>query len=127
MAEHSKVPWMTGYDGHGGMHLTAADGSHVGYLSLKGKGEQEANARRVVACVNAMEGVPTEDVEAGVPKSTVRKLAAGNAELLAACEALDRLDCCDGYSFPETDWPKLWEALSLARAALAKAKGVEGG
>lgn len=51
------------------------------------------------------------------------RLISASPDLLAACQRLDELDCCDGYSFPEADWPKLWEALSLARAAIAKAKG----
>lgn len=43
-------------------------------------------------------------------------------DLVEACAALDSLDCCDGYSFPESDWPKFWEALNLARAVLPKAR-----
>jgi hypothetical protein len=51
------------------------------------------------------------------------EIAASHADLLAACEAVDALDCCTGYSFPESDWPLFWEALEKARAALAKARG----
>lgn len=51
------------------------------------------------------------------------RLIAAAPDLLAACEMLDSLDCCDGYTFPKDDWQKLWEALNLARAAIAKAKG----
>jgi hypothetical protein len=36
----------------------------------------EANARRIVACVNACAGIPTEEVEAGVLALTVEALVA---------------------------------------------------
>ncbi len=49
------------------------------------------------------------------------RLLVFGADLLAACKAMDDLDCCDGYSFPAADWPKLWNALALARAAIARA------
>jgi hypothetical protein len=51
------------------------------------------------------------------------EIAASHADLLGACEAIDALDCCTGYSFPDSDWPLFWEALEKARAALAKARG----
>lgn len=43
-------------------------------------------------------------------------------KFLEACEAIDAIDCCEGYTFPDSDWPKLWDALSKARAAIAFAK-----
>lgn len=76
-----------------------------------------ANARRLAAAWNAVDGIDTDYLE-GMAERTLPALAAENARLRAACEALDKLDCCDGYSFPDSDWPKLWEALNLARAAL---------
>jgi hypothetical protein len=51
------------------------------------------------------------------------RLIAAAPDLLAACEAIDALDCCTGYSFPDSDWPLFWEALEKARAALVKARG----
>lgn len=43
------------------------------------------------------------------------------SDALAACQKLDALDCCEGYSLAEKDWPMFWEAISLARVAIAKA------
>jgi hypothetical protein len=52
-----------------------------------------------------------------------KRIADAAPDLLAACEAIDALDCCTGCSFPESDWPRFWEALEKARAALARARG----
>jgi hypothetical protein len=51
------------------------------------------------------------------------RLIAAAPDLLEASKELDGLDCCEGYTFPESDWPRLWKALGLARAAVAKAEG----
>ena len=50
------------------------------------------------------------------------RLIAAAPSLLAACKLLDDLDCCTGYTFPESDWPKLWAAIEAARAAIARAE-----
>lgn len=42
-----------------------------------------------------------------------------NERLREACERLDQIDCCDGYSLNNDDYPVLWDALNLARAALS--------
>lgn len=64
-------------------------------------GSRDANARRIVAAVNACRGIPTEGLEAGVV-----------ADLLAACIAMRRTM----YS-PDS------EESRLADAAIAKARG----
>jgi len=76
--------------------------------------EAEANARRIVACVNACEGIPTEALEAGV----VRELV----EALERCkEILDDLECeCDSYHGFECSIHKDRE---LVRGVLAKVRG----
>lgn len=68
----------------------------------------EANARRIVACVNACQGLNPEAVP----------------DLLAACKALpdfdtDNADACD-Y---KDNASKFATAMRLARAAITKAKG----
>lgn len=52
------------------------------------------------------------------------RLIAAAPDLLAACETLDSLNCCTGYSLPDADYPKLWDALCEARVALARVRGV---
>ncbi len=74
-----------------------------------GAAERLANARRLAAAWNACDGLPTAALERGAV-----------AEMLAACRTLDGVDCCEGYSLGDADYPKFWAALAMARAALAK-------
>lgn len=83
-------------------------------------GWQEANARRLVACWNALQGIPIEDIEradlAGVTGRVGERLAAlraNNAELLAALEEI-----VSAFG----DNPEQNMALSAAEAAIAKGR-----
>jgi hypothetical protein len=40
----------------------------------------------------------------------------GLAELVEVATLVTNLDFCEGYMLPEKEYPKLWEALSKARA-----------
>jgi hypothetical protein len=70
--------------------------------------EAEANAARIVACVNACEGISNEALEAGAVSK-----AADTIEVL--CEAFEAIKSC---------YPQNSNAHKIARAALAKATGV---
>ncbi|WP_296763766.1 hypothetical protein [Sediminimonas sp.] len=61
-----------------------------------------ADARRIVACVNACKGIPTDALESGV----IRDLL----------EALENLENDDGKAMPPSAW-------ALVQTAIAKAKG----
>lgn len=50
-------------------------------------------------------------------------LHAAAADLLTACEKLDQVDCCDGYSLNNDDYKTFWDALNMAREAITKTKG----
>ena len=88
-------------------------------------GETSANARRIVACVNALEGLSTEDIEAGkLQKSALRavRMKRHRDDLLAACEGLlaanaafETIGECD----PDERWAT---AIAAAQAAIATAK-----
>src|SRR5690606_13994870 len=67
------------------------------------------NAQRIVACVNACEGIPTEALEAGV----VRELV----------EALEALVVGLEREIGEEKWGRDPAALPMARAVLAKVWG----
>ena len=47
---------------HGGFYLVDSDGNGIGHIYAK-FGAGEHNARRIVACINACEGIPIEWLE----------------------------------------------------------------
>lgn len=76
------------------------------------------NARRIVACVNACAGIPTELVEQGgfaaIPVATHREVKQQRDELLAALKAM--------LGNTEADSDEACAAHRQARAAIAKAE-----
>ena len=84
--------------------------------------ERKANARRIVACVNACDGISTDELEeisrtGGMlgPREDVARTAKQRDELLEALEEMVR-------TFDKNHAP----ALDVARAAIAKATGEQG-
>lgn len=64
--EHTPEPWKIGAYG-----MVVARGEHGGIViadvpRTDGDPAAEANARRIVACVNALAGIPIEAIESGV-------------------------------------------------------------
>lgn len=91
-------------------------------------------AARIVACVNACEGVPTEVLEAYTVLEKLREKDTQRDELLAALElAVEQMEsdavgieyeCGCGRSLEELDrLGQLPDAILEARAAIARAKG----
>lgn len=65
MSKHTAGPWFAQYDDNG-FYEIASEVVSLRLAFTYGEGEtDEANARRIVACVNACEGVPTARLEAG--------------------------------------------------------------
>lgn len=82
---------------------------------------RDANRDRIVACVNACEGVPTEVLEAYTVLEKLREQDAQRRELLAALEkAFPELDKIDRHCL---GWPFVSEPVEILRAAIARAKG----
>lgn len=88
-------------------------------------GSMEANARRIVACINACEGISTEALEhepgsLGLDRDTIRAqrdaLAAQNTELVEALSGLTQVGSIDGNVVVG---PRGWE---LVQALLAKVR-----
>jgi hypothetical protein len=70
---------------------------------------------RIVTCVNALEGVTTEELESGAFKAEIAKTLRQRDELLAALEAfVTRAEQLNGIDTGP---------LATARAVIAKAKG----
>ena len=110
--KHTPTPWAIA-DKYGPCNVTAAGGRSIcstgGYSDNFSDpetrvAENAANARRIVACVNALSGTPTESIESGAV-----------AELVSAARAL--LDQCDRIAMP-VHYPVACESLRTALAAI---------
>ena len=120
--KHTPGPWeIMLHDDHAGFGLWAESWGFLGFLDSGTP--DEANARRIVACVNACEGITTDEIEhgdialirpgsQGSIKAERDRLASLNRELVEALEALVREVELVGL----LDSPQLGDA----RAALAK-------
>ena len=126
---HTKEPWSmldTGRD----IHINKSGG--VGFIGsihiYEHRAEQcRENARRIVACVNACAGLPTDTLEtipswssAGV--KTLADVVKQRDELLAAAEAIEinaeecmDFDDCMATLVPIDDYHNLIEAIASAK------------
>ena len=124
-AQHTPGPWTAELDAHGRGRVkgngcwvattwtNADDDSHKRYPA-------EANARRLVACLNACEGISTEALEGD---DAPRKLREDRDLLLAQRDEL--LEALKGVMNNCLDSDGLAEAYAIARAAIAKATNHE--
>ena len=78
--QHTKEPWFYSETDDGFAEITNDERAAGEYISIaevptgfSGKigAEQEANARRIVACVNAFAGISTENIEENKPLAEV--------------------------------------------------------
>jgi azurin len=125
---HTKAPWEIDRDDRPGLewnnHIVSCDKPNltICFMSHDGSPENEvgeANARRIVACVNACTGLTTEIVE---QTGIVRDLIGQNAlltkqrdDLLAALEELNSVSA-RGFLYDDP-------ARVKARTAIARVKG----
>ena len=113
---HTNEPWHVGESDFTGTDILCADEEQIASVEI------EANARRIVACVNACAGIPTEALEDGsarAERDQLREMTGGTFyeikkqrdELMKAlehqCEVLNR----NGYS------------TNKAQEAIARVKG----
>lgn len=124
--QHTSEPWRVGNPNGEGWEsdnelIKEADPQHEGHRLVLGRMNcnfselGKANARRIVACVNACAGIPTENLEAA-------RMNDAFAEILraAADRACDRQLCsvCDGRFTQEdcrcNDWLE-WNAAIMGR------------
>lgn len=120
-AKHTAEPWHVGqhglsiYDQYG--WGVAGVTKHPHQVS----GERTANARRIVACVNACRGLSTDELEKHGLVSAVGteliELEKQREQLLAALEQIAR------YPATRSDEMSMESARDIARAAIAATKG----
>jgi hypothetical protein len=73
--EHTPEPW--GMETReAGIWITGPTGEHIALVVLPKRRVSAANARRIGACVNALRGLKTSDIEAGVVGELVEALKA---------------------------------------------------
>lgn len=84
MSGHTKGPWAVNYTKFS--EVRAENGAVIARcVKLTSLTNLEANARRIVACVNACEGVSTKHLENNLP---IRELVTRHNEVLREIEAL---------------------------------------
>ena len=136
MSEHTKGPWAVNYTKFSEVR-TESGAVIARCVKLTSLTNLEANARRIVACVNACEGVRTEHLETNLP---IDELVGWHSEALREIEALiaslpellEALGYCEGWCATHSPTAKLIDGhsaehpmLTCIRAAIAKAN--EGG
>jgi hypothetical protein len=93
-AQHTHEPWLVSarQDEPRQRKIGTGEEGWLGVALVFGDTEEEAdaNGRRLVACVNACAGIPTEALECQTKKELTKKLIDTNKELLAALEEMER-------------------------------------
>jgi len=96
MSKHTKEPWIRSYHANG-VNFIYSEGRDVHIATCHGGGDETANAKRIVACVNACKGIDTENLEmigrmfaekklASTPLHIIDKVKAENKRLREALE-----------------------------------------
>ena len=135
MSKHTHEPWFlskvdNGISYEGGLAIDAIDTSNGKLLEIcevwgvdddrEHDERSMANARRIVACVNACAGVDTDLLEAGELGKPTMLVIQENKDLKHRCDellaALDEISRLPSYRQDECS--------EMARDAIAKAKGV---
>lgn len=89
MSEHTKEPWHLGEirSIRGRIYTTMPDGDEyvLADTNWNFPDDAKANARRIVACVNACEGISTEELENRLSVQSLQNFAANK---MASCEQI---------------------------------------
>lgn len=83
MGKHTPEPWAVHQDASGDVFISSAVTSfHIAEVGSEDDETVFADASRIVACVNACEGISTEDLEA-VPRLGLLNLSQFSSDLIA--------------------------------------------
>lgn len=92
MSKHTKEPWVYKKSSSGSyfIYQSEGEGNNDPIAGFRAFPNGYSNAKRIVACVNACEGIPTEVLESGPHRIIQRDAAAERQrdELLAASKEL---------------------------------------
>jgi len=113
--QHTPGPWVVGTVSEG-VFVSGADRSVIAKMLPDGP-NKEADARRIVACVNALQGVPTEELEEAASFG-IKDVRVGN--LFSASMELQRQlsDMTNQRDQARTD-AATWEARAVKEASRA--------
>lgn len=121
---HTKEPWKIGFPPPNGEQTIGDLTGMMVAVTTTGHGvESKENARRIIACVNACAGIPTEQLESGEARSVRDELAdiamleKQRDELLDALERMVRL-----LEIEDARLANFGE-VEAARATIASVKG----
>lgn len=126
---HTKEPWRVcgrTVSGPKGLLIEDSYGEAIAVVH-EGGCDDEADARRIVAAVNACAGIPTDALESGVARQVLDEIEAAvklekqRDELLAALEELHRVNL-NNYKHDPDDY-KNTRQCQMAEAAIASVKG----
>lgn len=130
--KHTPEPWQVHQDASGDVFVSSAKTSfHIAEIGSEDDEAVIPDARRIVACVNACRGLPTDELEQkGLIAAVGTQLLEADQqrdELLAALAAVIEWFDMEADHSIEPDFMKRVEACGksedMARAAIAKAKG----
>lgn len=105
MNEHTPEPWnkfvTTGGPTMAGGQVFINDKNGEAFVSFVGNNNDGTNARRIVACVNALSGIPTKDIEQGQVLHNIGGLYKERDDLLAALKKAHEKLCEWGALVPK--------------------------
>lgn len=97
--QHTQTPWTVSV--YGNVERDHAAIRVLGF-SLTGGSEATANTRRIVACVNACEGMRNDELEGGlllgIMDAKIERLEQQRDELIAALKVADKWLAIEGYT-----------------------------
>ncbi len=123
-AKYTQGQWFYTTEGKNALGLVEQDGTNIMHMATLDNSTaascMEANARRIVACVNACEGIPTEALECQskrkISESWVKQRDAMLDALRMAESFIAKLEDDDDYTDGQV------ETINAIRSAITKAK-----
>ncbi|WP_439829962.1 hypothetical protein [Aeromonas veronii] len=129
--KHTPEPWQVHQDASGDVFISSAETSfHIAEIGSEDDEAVIPDARRIVACVNACRGLPTDELEQkGLVAAVGTQLLEADQqrdELLTALEALAECYCEAGNELSKSERAHHRAVYRDALSAIEKAKAKGG-